>query len=128
MLKRIIQIILGLFFFVAGILHFKFDTSFAQIVPPMLPYPVVIAWVTGVMELCFAASLLTGWRVKACGRLLALYLLAVLPANIYMAMAQIPFGEARLSPQVLWIRVLLQFPLIALVLWATGSFHKDPSE
>ena len=68
------------------------------------------------------------WRLPLTGLLLSAYLLAVLPANIYMALAQVPLGDTALSPAALWIRVALQFPLIALVLWSTGAppFRKAP--
>lgn len=128
MIKRGVQILLAVFFLVAGILHFRLDDAFARIVPPMLPFPVAIVWVTGVMELAVAAALLSKWRPPLTGLLLAAYLLAVLPANIYMALAQVPLGDTALSPAALWMRVALQFPLIALVLWCTGAppFRKAP--
>ena len=121
MIKRSVQILLAAFFLIAGILHFQLDDAFARIVPPMLPYPVAIVWITGAMELAFAATLIAKWRLPLTGLLLSAYLLVVLPANIYMALAQIPLGETALSPAALWIRVALQFPLIALVLWCTGT-------
>lgn len=120
-MKRSLQIILALFFLAAGLAHFLHDDSFAQIVPPFLPFPFVIVWVSGVMELVFAAALLMRFRLRLTGVLLAGYLLAVLPANIYMAWANIPFGEGLGGPVILWGRVALQFPLIALILWATGE-------
>lgn len=121
MIKRGIQILLAAFFFVAGILHFQLDDAFARIVPPMLPFPLAIVWITGVMELVFAAALVVKWRLPLTGLLLSAYLLAVLPANIYMAIAGIPLGDTALSPAALWTRVALQFPLIALVLWCAGA-------
>lgn len=128
MIKRSVQILMAVFFLVAGILHFRLDDAFARIVPPMLPFPVAIVWITGLMELAFAAAFLARWRLQLTGILLSAYLLAVLPANIYMALAQIPLGNTVLSPAALWIRVALQFPLIALVLWCTGAppFRKAP--
>lgn len=120
-MKRGVQIFLGLFFLVAGVLHFLQDDAFAAIVPPALPYPVAIVWLTGAMELGFAAALFWRQWLPVTGLLLGLYLLAVLPANIYMAMAGIPLGETVMSPAALWIRVALQFPLILLVLWCTGA-------
>jgi uncharacterized membrane protein len=128
MIKRSVQILLAVFFLIAGILHFRLDDAFARIVPPMLPFPVAIVWITGLMELAFAAALVAKWRLPLTGLLLSAYLLAVLPANIYMALAQIPLGDTALSPAALWIRVALQFPLIALVLWATEAppFRKAP--
>jgi uncharacterized membrane protein len=121
MIKRGIQILLAAFFFIAGILHFHLDDAFARIVPPMLPFPVAIVWLTGLMELAFAAALAARWRPPVTGLLLAIYLLAVLPANIYMAVSDIPFGDMALGSVALWFRVALQFPLIALVLWCTGA-------
>ncbi len=128
MMRRGVQILLAVFFLVAGILHFQLDDAFARIVPPMLPFPVAIVWITGVMEIAVAVALIAKWRLPLTGLLLSAYLLAVLPANIYMAIAQIPLGDTALSPVALWVRVALQFPLIALVLWCTGAppFRKAP--
>ena len=128
MIKRGIQILLAVFFFAAGILHFQLDDAFARIVPPMLPFSVAIVWITGVIELVFAAALIAKWRLPLTGLLLSAYLLAVLPANIYMAVAGIPLGDTALNPAALWTRVALQFPLIALVLWCTGAppFRRSP--
>lgn len=112
---------LALFFFVAGIMHFVQDDAFAAIVPPLLPFPNLIVWVTGIMELIFAAGLVWPKYRKLSGFWLAPYLLAVLPANIYMAMYNIPMGEMTASPTALWVRVVLQFPLIVLILWASGN-------
>ena len=111
----------ALFFLLAGISHFTADDTYAAIVPPLLPFPYVIVWVTGVMEICFAGLLLVPKFRPRVGVLLGLFLLAVLPANIYMAVAQIPFGEGEASPAALWIRVAAQFPLIAVIYWCTRA-------
>lgn len=121
MIRRGVQIFLAIFFLVAGVLHFYLGDAFARIVPPMLPFPLAIVWITGLMEIGFALALITKWRLPLTGVLLSAYLLAVLPANIYMAIEGIPLGGSALSPAVLWIRVALQFPLIVLVLWATRA-------
>lgn len=113
----------ALFFFISGFLHFKEVEAFAAIVPPLLPFPKLIVWVTGVMEMIFAIGLLLPKYRKRAGFWLAPFLLAVLPANIYMAMYNIPLGETLASPAALWGRVALQFPLIALILWASGNIR-----
>ena len=123
-IKTIFCYLLALFFFVAGITHFTQDEAYAGIVPPLLPFPFLIVWVTGVMELFFALGLAIKKYRKMSGFWLAPFLLAVLPANIYMAMYNIPLGVMESSPTALWIRVALQFPLIALILWASGNFDK----
>ena len=117
-LRALARLALALFFLAAGILHFTHTDAFAAIVPPRLPAPELIVRFTGLLELLFAAGLLTPRVRRVTGWLLALYLLAVLPANVYMALENIPFGGRELGAGVLWARVVLQFPLIALVLWA----------
>lgn len=114
----------ALFFFFAGVMHFVEVEAFAGIVPPLLPFPKLIVWVTGVMEMMFAIGLLLPKYRKLSGFWLAPFLLAVLPANIYMAMCNIPLGDSVASPTALWVRVALQFPLIALILWASGNIGK----
>ena len=116
--------LLALFFCVAGITHFTQDEAYAGIVPPLLPFPFIIVWVTGIMELFFAVGLAIKKFRKISGFWLAPFLLAVLPANIYMAMYNIPLGDMESSSTALWVRVALQFPLIALILWASGNFDK----
>lgn len=124
MFKTIICWLLAAFFLLAGITHFTQTDSFAAIVPPALPFKHLIVQITGAMELVFAVGLLVPkWR-RITGWALSAFLLAVLPANIYMALAGIPFGELS-SPTALWVRVFLQFPLIALVLWACGSLRRS---
>ena len=125
--KTILCYLLALFFFVAGITHFTQDETYAGIVPPLLPFPFIIVWVTGIMELFFAVGLAIKKFRKISGFWLAPFLLAVLPANIYMAMYNIPLGDMESSSTALWIRVALQFPLIALILWASGNFDKRTS-
>jgi len=111
----------AVFFFFAAIMHFVKVDSFVAMVPPMLPFPRLIVWATGIMELVFAVGLILPKYRKLSGFWLAPYLLAVLPANIYMAMYNIPLGDRVMSPVVLWVRVALQFPLIAVILWTSNN-------
>ena len=126
-IKTILCYLLALFFCVAGITHFTQDEAYAGIVPPLLPFPFIIVWVTGIMELFFAVGLAIKKFRKISGFWLAPFLLAVLPANIYMAIYNIPLGDMESSSTALWVRVALQFPLIALILWASGNFDKKTS-
>jgi len=124
-IKLVICWILALFFFAAGVLlHFMTASKVANIVPPFLPYPRLIVIVTGVMEVLFSIGLVwPKWR-RFTGIILSVYLLAVLPANIYMALESMPLGDRELTAFQLWFRVALQFPLIALILWASGYWEK----
>ena len=120
-MKSALCVFFSLFFVTAGVMHFVAVDSFAAIVPPLLPFPKLIVWATGVMEIGMGVMLLCPHFRPRVGVLLGLFLLAVLPANIYMAMAGIPFGDSVSSPAMLWVRVALQFPLIAVIYWATRA-------
>lgn len=124
--KNIIVTLLAAFFIFAGVMHFVADDSFAAIVPPLLPFPYLIVWVTGLIEIGLAVMLLCPHFRARVGILLSLYLLAVLPANIYMATSGMSFGSLGNSPALLWGRVAMQFPLIALVLWVSGALSRTP--
>ncbi len=98
----------------AGILHFLYPDGYAKIVPPIFPAPVVMVYLSGIAEIAGGAGLLIPkLRRKAAWGLVAL-LIAVFPANIYMAME---------SPHVwyLWARLPIQIPLIWWVLWCTND-------
>lgn len=123
MFRPIICWLLALLFLLAGLAHFTATDSFAAIVPPPLPFKHQIVQLTGAMELVFAIGLIIPrWR-RLTGWFLSAYLLAVLPANIFMALEGMPLGSMQ-SPAALWFRVFLQLPLIALVLWATGAWPR----
>ena len=115
----------AVFFFYAGLMHFVQEESFTAIMPPFIPFPKLIVWTTGLMELVFAILLILPRYRKLAGLLLAPFLLAVLPANIYMAMNNVPFGEMSATPTILWLRVVLQFPLILSILWVTGNISRS---
>ncbi len=119
-LKVMVRFLLVLLFGVAGVLHFTHDVELAAIVPPLLPFKLEIVWFTGILEFLFALALLQNRYLPQAGMVIALFCLAVLPANIYMAMAGIPLFTDHIEPWILWLRIPMQFPLIALILWSTG--------
>lgn len=118
-MRALVRALLAAFFLAAGIAHFAATDVFARIVPPQLPAPHAIVRVTGAIEIALALGVLAPRTRRVAGALLAAYCLAVLPANIHMALEQIAVGGIALPAWALWARVALQFPLIALILWAT---------
>lgn len=107
----------------AGVLHFVVDHLFAQIVPPFLPGAYPIVWISGVVEIALGAMLLIPKSRKVASLGLVVLLVAVFPANIYMAVANVqihglPAGMTQPSELALWLRLPLQFALIAWAHWA----------
>lgn len=98
--------------------HFKFKTSMAAMVPLFIPKKVEIVIFTGVLEIIFAIGLgIENTRFYA-GIGLIIFLLAILPANIYAAEHQINYEDLhKPGPAIkyLWFRIPFQFFLIAWV-------------
>ncbi|GAE92274.1 hypothetical protein JCM21714_1262 [Gracilibacillus boraciitolerans JCM 21714] len=97
----------------AGILHFVHEQSFRRIVPKLLPFRRAIVLVTGVFEIVFSVMLWVKKGQHITEKLLAYFMVAVFPANIYMAVRKISFQPGKqISPWILWLRLPLQIPLI----------------
>jgi uncharacterized membrane protein len=124
MLKVVIRLLLCGVFFFGGVAHFLFADGFAGIVPPFLPWPVAIVWVTGVLELALVLGILIPNSRLLAGKLAAIYCLLVLPANIYQALNDVPIFGSPVAPELLWLRIPLQFVLIVAILWSTGSIGR----
>jgi len=93
-----------------GIGHFAITDAYMRIVPPVLPWPRMLVYLSGVCEVLGGLGLLyLPTRRWAAWGLVGL-LVAVFPANVYML--HIGYGA---PAWVLWLRLPLQVPLI---LWA----------
>jgi len=88
-------------------------------VPPFLPFADALVYVTGVLELLGAAGLvLTATRWAAGYALAALYV-ALLPANIHAAVADVPFDGGSATP--LWQRIPEQILYLGWALWVARA-------
>lgn len=97
----------------AGVLHFINLEGFRRIVPSILPCKTFIVKFTGVLEILFSVLLWVKSKNNLYGKLIALFMIAVFPANVYMALKKIPFKPGtEANPYVLYGRLPLQIPLI----------------
>lgn len=116
-MKRASILLLSLTFMVAGVLHFIFPAYYVRIVPPPLPAPELLVYLSGVAEFIGGLGLLLpSWRRPAAIWLI-LVLIAVFPANIYMALRPAEVGAADISTALLWLRLPLQCVLIGWLWW-----------
>ena len=86
-----------------------------RMVPPAVPNPELMVTVTGICEILGAIGLLVPHTRRLAAVALIVFLLAVLPANIHAAQANVTIGGSDVTP--LWPRVGLQLLFIALVWW-----------
>lgn len=120
--KTILKGIFALIFIAAGILHFAVSEKFLRIVPPVLPFPLLLVYLSGVFEIILGVALLIPKYTRLAARGLIALLIAVFPANIYMALNASLFPD--ISPLLLYLRLPLQFVLIAWAYWFTRAEHR----
>jgi uncharacterized membrane protein len=112
-MKIFLRALYSILLFGAGVLHFVREPNFRRIVPEILPFQQGIVLITGVFEILFAILLWVKQGQHITSKLLASFMVAVFPANVYMAVKRIPVQEGRKANSwVLWLRLPLQLPLI----------------
>jgi len=119
---------LGLFagiFVVSGFLHFFRPAPYLRIIPPFLPWPRAILWISGAAEIMGGAGMLLRKTRRSAAYALAALLVTVFPANIYMAAAHVSFAGILGQSWVQWLRLPLQLPLILWALYYAKSREGD---
>ncbi len=107
------------FYILVGIDHFLRPGWYAQIVPPVLPYKFELVYISGIFEILFGGLLLIPSMRYFAGWGLILLLIAVYPANIYLASTN---GAAMgTTPLIAWGRLPFQFVFIGLAYWHSKS-------
>lgn len=114
-IKYLSLIVMGVFYISIGISHFTSPIWYVKIVPPYLPYKLELVYISGLFEILFGGMLffkktrfLAGWG-------LILLLIAVYPANIYLA--QTNGAAMNTTPLIAWGRLPVQFIFVGLAYW-----------
>lgn len=118
--QRVLLVMAAVFYIIAGVFHFVETGSYLKIMPPWIPSHLAMVYLSGAAEVAGGIGLLIpGLRRAAAWGLVAL-LIAVFPANIYMAMNNVQVTANPIPGVLLWARLPLQAVLIWWVLWAGG--------
>jgi len=102
-----------------GVGHFIKPEPFVVIVPEVLPYKLLLVYISGVAEIAGGLGLILPQTRKLAGWGLVLLYLAVFPANINMAINDLPLDGKHMSPLMLWGRLPVQALFIAAAYWQT---------
>ena len=119
--QKIAVVLAAIFYIGAGTLHFLKPEPYLRIMPPYLPWHIAMVRVSGAFEILGGLGLLLPETRRAAAWGLVLLLIAVFPANLYMATNPIEAGAASIAPVLRWGRLPLQVLLIWWVLWCTRS-------
>ena len=114
-IKSFLIIISSIFYVIVGIKHFIEPEYFLSIVPPYLPYHLELVYISGLFEILFGLLILFP-KYRYYGAIgLILLLVAVFPANIYLAQTN---GVAMdTTAAVAWYRLPFQTVFILLAYW-----------
>ncbi|UBF24091.1 DoxX family protein [Kovacikia minuta CCNUW1] len=124
--KEILRGVLAVAIIIVGITHFIRPDQYARIVPPQLPGPIALVYISGVFEILGGIGLLIPLvSVAAAWGLIALFI-AVFPANINQALNSIPIEGIPHHPLLYWFRLPFQAVLIAWAWWYTREPQKQP--
>ena len=114
-LKCLTVFCMGIFYISIGISHFTSPNWYVQIVPPSLPYKLEAVYVSGIFEILFGGMLFFKETRFFAGWGLILLLIAVYPANIYLA--QTNGAAMNTTPLIAWGRLPVQFIFVGLAYW-----------
>lgn len=123
-LKRPLLYVMGPFYVVAGVLHFVVPQLYVQIIPPFLPAPLALVYLSGIAEVAVGLGVLVSRTRRYAAWGTVALLLVIYPANIYMAVSGVVVdgmpGGGDPSALVRWGRLPLQAVLVLWALWYTN--------
>lgn len=122
-LKRPLLYVMGPMYVVAGMLHFVVPELYVQIVPPLFPAALALVYLSGLAEIAVGIGVLIPRTRRHAAWATVGLLVAIFPANIYMATQGVVIeglpGGGDPSEIVRWGRLPLQGVLILWALWYT---------
>ncbi|WP_277556256.1 DoxX family protein [Halobaculum limi] len=121
---------MGPIYVIAGVSHFLVPKAFERVVPPSLPRPRALVYLSGLAEIALGIGVLLPQTRRRSAWGLIVLLVAVFPANVYMATGDVEDGlpeeVAAVPDWLLWARLPMQAVLIAWAWWYTDSSDDQP--
>lgn len=115
--KSILIIISSIFYTIVGIKHFIEPDYFLSIIPPYLPFHIELVYISGFFEILFGLMILFP-KYRYYGSIgLILLLIAIFPANIYLAQSKEAQEAIGASQQIAIWRLPIQGILIWIAYW-----------
>ena len=109
------RIATGLTFIFTGAMHFLIPGKYLEMMPPFVPAPLWMIYISGIFEILGGVGLIIPMTKRWAAYGLAALLIAVFPANIYVAVNNIQLGGFMSDSFYQWLRLPLQFALIGWI-------------
>tara|TARA_Y100000741_G_scaffold251298_1_gene193267 strand:- start:308 stop:709 length:402 start_codon:yes stop_codon:yes gene_type:complete len=118
-LKYISILVMSIFYINVGIKHFTDPYWFLHIIPPILErIGLELVYISGFFEILFGLMLIIPKTRKLASYGLILLLIAVYPANLYLAFYEEPQKLIDISSfAASWVRLPIQFIFLGLAYW-----------
>ena len=114
--KRALLWLMGTLYIVAGVLHFVATDAYLPLMPPWLPVHRALILLSGAAEVVLGALVLVPATRRLAAWGIVLLLIAVFPANLHVALHDVPlFGATEGLGVWNWVRLPVQ---LLLMLWA----------
>ncbi len=123
---RAASISMGIMLLFAALGHFMYLEGMMMMFPEWVPFKREIVLLSGLYEILLAINLWIPKRRKRAALILIIYLILILPGNIYAALENVNYVKADYSgqgPTYLWFRIPLQLFWIA---WAYFIYQWKP--
>jgi uncharacterized membrane protein len=121
--KLYLTLLFGFFGVYGHLLH---APSVVELIPPFFPFRTFDSYASGVVEIAFAILLWTRWA-RITGLIIIVYLVLVLPFNVYGWTIASNVPSYVNSPGYLWLRVPMQAVFIAFAWFGTlGDRRSKP--
>ena len=114
---------MSLLYINVGVKHFINPDFFVTIVPPIINWKEEAVLVSGFIEVLLGILLLFNHTRKLAAWGIILLLIAVLPANIYLYLSEIPREILSISKSQALFRIPFQIPLIIISYWHSKEIH-----
>ena len=112
MLKTGFAYFMAIVYIVAGINHFWHPDPYVKMIDSFLPYPLALIYISGIAEIACGVGLMIPATRRLAAFGLIFLLLAIFPANIYMAVAHDRWPE--IPVWMLYARLPIQLVLLFL--------------
>ena len=118
-IKYLSIIVMSVFYINVGIKHFTDPYWFLHIIPPFLErVGLELVYISGFFEILFGLMLIIPKTRKLASYGLILLLIAVYPANLYLAFYEEPQKLIGISSfAASWVRLPIQFIFLGLAYW-----------
>ena len=114
---------MSLLYITVGVKHFINPDFFVTIVPPIINWKEEAVLVSGFIEVLLGILLLFNQTRKLAAWGIILLLIAVLPANIYLYLSEIPRETLSISKSQALFRIPFQIPLIMISYWHSKEIN-----